>query len=71
MGKEIKNGNNSKGNCRKNVAREEQGGSYIFSQNAQFLWRVTNPMLHPKTMNKNKKTQIFRTCINNRVCLQL
>lgn len=40
MGKEIKNGNNSKGNCRENIysAREEQGGSYIFSQNAHFFF---------------------------------
>lgn len=52
MGKEIKNGNNSKGNCREN----------IFSQNAHFffLWRrVTNPMRHPKTMTKNKKFRFF------------
>jgi len=42
-------------------AREEQGGSYIFSQNAQILWRVTNPMRHPKTMTKNKKFRFFCT----------
>jgi len=71
MGKEMKNGKNSKGNCRENIFRKRKSRRQLIflwwvtnpkGQRRQliFLWRVRNPKLHQTRWIK-KKTQIFCT----------